>query len=446
MKACKNQSSDTLLENSLTRFLLLRSLRAPVLLYALIVCISAHAQFQTRQAVEVNAVVRQTANGSHSLYPSRYTYVYDTVQQTFGGVKLGYTYALSPNFAIEAEGGYVFSDQPQVQQSGGKQIIAHLGLRTSVPLGRGRYSFTAHVAPGIDSFSSAVRSQSFTLVELDPSGIFTYTSVPTYGRITHFSVQGGVGLAARLTPRTEVVLDASDDMTLEGDRGQMLPGQLFTNITENASVEDHPMLSIGLRHSFGRTFQPRKRSQGADEAGPLATTELVIAYALQPTLSVYESGIQTQLLRESGFAVTGSHFLRSWIAVDSSVIYLGNGDQPSFQAGGPQVQFFAGLKVGVQRRRFGVYAKGRPGLIAFTSAYVNTAGVPPPTGGVEQLGGDVGAVLEAYPARKVVLRVDLGETLVRYGAVSPVTNYGTNYAPVLHASQPQFLLGVGWRF
>jgi hypothetical protein len=421
--------------------------RLPRLLLALFAtpfaCCPSHAQFPTRQSVEVDALVRQTANGSHYVYPSHSTFLYDTVEQTFVGGKLDYAYALNRTLAIEADAGYLFGNQPQLQQSGGKQIMAHMGVRASVPLGQSRYSFTAHMAPGIDSFSSAVLSQNFTLVMLNSSGVFTYTGTPNYGRITHFSLKEGVGVTARLTSRTALTLDVDDDMTLEGDRGQVLPGEGFTSIAENASVEDHPVVSLGLRHSFGHGFPSH---EAPHEPRSTTTTELVISYALQPTLSVYQNAFETQLLRESGVALTGSHFLRPWLAFDSSLVYLGNGDQTSFQAGGPQLQFFAGVKLGVQRRRFGLYAKARPGLIAFTKAYINTAGVPPPTGSIEQFGGDIGAVLEVYPAHNLVLRFDIGETLVRYASVSPVSNYGTNYDAVLRTSQPQFLLGVGWRF
>jgi hypothetical protein len=211
---------------------------------------------------------------------------------------------------------------------------------------------------------------------------------------------------------------------------------------EKASVEDHALVDIGISRSFGSYFRDDPQPRSETDSEPAGPNELVLSYALQPTINLEN----TDLGLPSGAAITGSHFLRPWLALDSSIILLGGGDTPTFQDGGGQLQFFSGIKLGLQRSRYGVYFKARPGLIRFGKGLQNVAGDPPPTDLVNQFGGDVGAVFEVYPAHHVVLRFDLGETLIHYGAVTPVAGYGGNYDYAVNASTPQFLMGVGWRY
>jgi hypothetical protein len=419
---------------------LVRLIGAAGCLFALSV---ATAQDASRHTVEISALGRQTANESSyvAMPPASYTYVVH--EQIFGGVLAGYSFSLSPRFALEARTGYLFGRQIQVPQNGGEQFLAHAGIRATVPLGRSRYALSARIAPGISSFSSGLRSQDFTLVVLNPSGVFTYTSVPHYGRITHFSLEEGIGLSARLSHRTSLHIDVSDETLLQGDRRQTFPQQAFSNVVENASVEDHALVSVGLSRSFGRSFKESPQSPSEAKSLSAPQNELIISYALQPTINIE----QNDLGLPSGAALTGSHFLYRWLALDSSIILLRGGDTYStFQDGGGQLQFFSGIKFGLQRSRYGVYGKVRPGLISFHKGLENLALVPPPTDIVNQFGGDAGAVFELYPSRHFLLRFDLGETLIHYSAVTPVNGYGSNFDPARNAGAPQFLLGAGCRF
>ncbi len=58
---------------------------------------------------------------------------------------------------------------------------------------------------------------------------------------------------------------------------------------------------------------------------------------------------------------------------------------------------------------------------------------------------DVGGVVELYPSRKAVVRVDMGDTIVRYGEES----LDGAQSPIVVASTRhnfQFSVGVGYRF
>lgn len=127
-----------------------------------------------------------------------------------------------------------------------------------------------------------------------------------------------------------------------------------------------------------------------------------------------------------------------------------------FPPGGKKTQFLAGVKYGIRREKWGIFAKARPGAIRF-SAYPTIVGrfvVPSPTGGqpldvllFEQefpatfFNLDVGGVFEYYPSRKTVFRVDVGDTIIRYGAQKP-----KNINPTFTRHNFQTSVGFGFRF
>jgi hypothetical protein len=72
-----------------------------------------------------------------------------------------------------------------------------------------------------------------------------------------------------------------------------------------------------------------------------------------------------------------------------------------------------GVRAGIRRSRYGLFAKVRPGLTRF---YL--LGVTPGPNAFEQghsrFAMDVGGVFEYYPTRRTAVRVDVGDTMVRY--------------------------------
>jgi hypothetical protein len=96
---------------------------------------------------------------------------------------------------------------------------------------------------------------------------------------------------------------------------------------------------------------------------------------------------------------------------------------PNNQAStGTWIQGLFGFKMGQRFQRVGVFAKVRPGFMHFRKDPFGRAN---PSGG-SILGGrnfahttdpsvDVGGVLEYYTSRGIVLRFDLGDTIISYG-------------------------------
>jgi hypothetical protein len=120
-----------------------------------------------------------------------------------------------------------------------------------------------------------------------------------------------------------------------------------------------------------------------------------------------------------------------------------------------------GLKAGKRFSKVGIFAKARPGFMTIGKGYFdlvpNSGGfVTPIPHRITPFALDLGGVFEFYPSKKVVLRLDIGDTMLRYPQHSFI---GFNVDPVTFALTPaqrtqpaytthntQFIMGVGFRF
>jgi hypothetical protein len=72
-----------------------------------------------------------------------------------------------------------------------------------------------------------------------------------------------------------------------------------------------------------------------------------------------------------------------------------------------------GLKAGIRKNKFGVFAKVRPGYTRF--GLLGTASGPNSFGQLHTRATvDVGGVVEYYPARHLALRLDVGDTMINF--------------------------------
>jgi hypothetical protein len=99
-------------------------------------------------------------------------------------------------------------------------------------------------------------------------------------------------------------------------------------------------------------------------------------------------------------------------------------DDPNF-TGGRKLQGLFGVKVGRRFEHFGLFAKARPGFVRFHDGDLQfrtdsacIAIFPPPLACFESVrrtdfAFDAGGVLELYPSRHAVIRIDAGDTMLR---------------------------------
>ena len=122
-----------------------------------------------------------------------------------------------------------------------------------------------------------------------------------------------------------------------------------------------------------------------------------------------------------------------------------------------QAQF--GVKAGHRFKRIGIFAKARPGFVSFgnvaTEEGTQTVGLPPLQFTVARIvpkrrlffAMDIGGVAEFYLSRRIFVRVDGGDTIIRYGkGLFYDLDENTPQSPAVTKHNFQFTAGVGFRF
>jgi len=98
-----------------------------------------------------------------------------------------------------------------------------------------------------------------------------------------------------------------------------------------------------------------------------------------------------------------------------------------------RTQGLFGVKTGLRSEKAGIFGKFRPGFVRFGENAVI------PGQNFTQFALDIGGVFELYPSRHVAFRVDLGDTVIRFG--SNLTGGDAFYSNNLQVST-----GVAFRF
>jgi hypothetical protein len=126
---------------------------------------------------------------------------------------------------------------------------------------------------------------------------------------------------------------------------------------------------------------------------------------------------------------------------------------PNAGVTGYKVEGFLGGKAGTRFRRFGAFVKLRPGFLFFSKDPfgVRRPGAPfPAAEWAHSLDPalDVGGVIEYYSPRGLILRFDLGDTIVRYHARSVAVPQAQPPREVagFTTRNRQWSCGVGMRF
>jgi hypothetical protein len=116
---------------------------------------------------------------------------------------------------------------------------------------------------------------------------------------------------------------------------------------------------------------------------------------------------------DGGLGVRFTYNLNDYLGLEAETTFF-----PTRREGGPdnERQGLFGARVGKRNKRFGVFGKARTGVTHFYSL-VNTIAPPTVFGfqqGFSRFSVDVGGVFEYYPHRNVAVRVDAGDTMIRF--------------------------------
>ena len=166
-----------------------------------------------------------------------------------------------------------------------------------------------------------------------------------------------------------------------------------------------------------------------------------------------------------GVGARVTYNLNDYFAVEAEGNIYPSVTQSDYTTGGDPQQAQFGVKVGKRWKRFGVFAKARPGFLSSSEVAVFAGTRTVDLNGVPftfplfearrqtRFTTDVGGVLEFYPSRKIVTRFDFGDTIIRYGShtvtapsVPDSTTIPTTERPAKTEHNFQFTAGVGFRF
>src|SRR6185436_12412394 len=158
--------------------------------------------------------------------------------------------------------------------------------------------------------------------------------------------------------------------------------------------------------------------------------------------------------------------LNDHLAVEAEGNFYPASQTRNYVTGGRAEQMQFGLKFGKRFDKFGVFAKVRPGFISFGET-LRVTQTPLAPGGFDIVNTftqerkthfttDVGGVLELYPTRRVLVRFDFGDTIIRYGEFDVpnnnlVVNPPIDQRPLITIPAEikhnfQFTGGVSYRF
>jgi hypothetical protein len=138
---------------------------------------------------------------------------------------------------------------------------------------------------------------------------------------------------------------------------------------------------------------------------------------------------------------------------------------------GQTMEGFFGVKIGKRFNKWGIFGKARPGVMSSSKGKFDLVviGIPttsPPSLSFPSLdfvekrlttfAMDVGGVVEFYPTKRIITRLDFGSTIIHYGprtinfpVFDPVTGGFTSQrstVPAQNRGTLQFMAGVGFRF
>ncbi len=116
--------------------------------------------------------------------------------------------------------------------------------------------------------------------------------------------------------------------------------------------------------------------------------------------------------------------------------------------GGRKVEALFGAKLGLRTPDFGFFGKVRPGFMHFGRVFkcASPASASCPAGSATRFAFDVGGVIEYYPRCCVLLRFDLGDTVIGLGDRTIDTATGPRRVGGGATHNFQFSAGVGFRF
>lgn len=180
-----------------------------------------------------------------------------------------------------------------------------------------------------------------------------------------------------------------------------------------------------------------------------------------PTLTADSTGVvSTSGKTVPGFGGRIGYNVSKYVTLEAEGNYF---PRDRDREGGRKLQGLFGVKAGKRFTQGGLFAKARPGFVRFSRGdYVQGTGgcaavFPPPIGCFQPVAKtnfaiDLGGVGELYPSKNTIIRFDVGDTIIRFGArrvaASSTSLNGLVVLTVAAETKHNFQasIGFGYRF
>lgn len=382
----------------------------------------------------------------------------DVTEPGFGG---RITYNFNRKVAVEAEGNF-FPNQNVFQGLGeGRAIQVQFGVKAGKRFKK--FGIFAKLRPGFLSVGEVFSIEPGSTAVFDG---YTLTDA-RIGRKTFFTTDVGGVLELYPSARAIVRFDAGDTILRYGPRVEYDPlnvGQ-FIKTAARVTHNFHFTTGVGIRlGKSGKDDNPgnpstSRRAVPRFEVG-MQFTSLSVNHPRHIGCCVLFSSDRGPIT-EPGFGGRFTFNLTDNIALEAETNFYTRDtfDQP----GGRMFQGQFGVKAGKRFSRFGVFGKVRPGFLGFTRAsqLLGTQVVFAPVlgrttvvgdfreGTTKYFSNDMGGVIEFYISRRVMTRMDFGDTIVRYGEYA-IRGFIASQQIVRRPPETrhnfQYTAGVGFRF
>jgi len=343
-------------------------------------------------------------------------------------LSLGYTRNLSPSLAVEGE----FRPTSQFfranyAQEAGREALALGGVKAGW---RGaHWGFYGKTQVGVESSSC---------------GDWDFTQGVYVGclRITNFALEYGGVVERSLAGRYSLRFDAARLLSMQFPKVLETSGNVLS--VRSGGTLQHLDLRLSVVRSFGSAHDAY-----SEHIPTPAGWDVGAAFSLQPRGTSGNIPSFFQIFPSP--SVWASWNFSRHLSWDSALIYSGpmrlNGNVFSdVQSGGRSLEPLTGLKIGIRRDHMGYFAKVHGGTITFGETETRLTELP--NGHLVLSRGmftnpvlDVGAIYEAYPSRRTILRFEAGSATVFY---QPKTYFSTGeWISIPGQAQTGLLLSFG---
>ena len=281
------------------------------------------------------------------------------------------------------------------------------------------------------------------------------------GRKTYFTTDVGGVLELYPSARTIVRFDAGDTIIRYGPHFEYDPLNFPQLIRFPAKVKHNFQFTAGVGFRLGHSTAPmvskadNARNAAARFEAGVQFTSLSVNQPTAPCPEICLQGGEPRPITEPGLGGRFTFNLTDNVALEAEGNYYTRDNR------GHMFQSQFGVKAGKRFRRFGVFAKARPGFVDFTKVtqLVGTRTVPFGdrqliigdfrVGAKEYFSTDIGGVIEFYVSRRVLTRMDFGDTIIHYSERA-VAGFSTSNTIVRSPPETkhnfQYTAGLGFRF